>query len=89
MNEKETCDTLAAVIVADQHEPMKADAAGLGLREKLSRVFQHLRGLNIPWQKILALVGPILQILMSGGSWEQIIAAVLALFFPPAPTTGT
>ena len=38
--------------------------------------------------KILALIGPILAILAGGGSFADIIAKILELFFPPQPAPG-
>ena len=52
---------------------------------RVGEVFQRLRAAGVDWKRILTLIGPILQILLSGGGWDQVLAAILALFFPPAP----
>ena len=84
MNDDALAEQLGEKLMAEHlaaHPGMKAGPyAG-----KLGDVFKRLRSLNIPWSKILAMVGPIIQILLTGGGWEAIIAAVLDLF-GAAPT---
>lgn len=87
MNDDAFCDEMAARILAEHN----AECAEKGMRAgphlpRLGDAFKYLRGKGLPWQKILAMVGPILAILAGGGSWGAILAAILKLFEPdPAP----
>lgn len=77
----ELCDSLAAAIVSEKVTTEGVSGPFIG---RLNEVFRRLRESGIPWSKILALVGPILQILLTGGSWEAIIKAILDLFIKPS-----
>lgn len=87
MNDDQLCDELAARILADEAKVHGFQAGPFSSR--LGDVFRKLRAQGIPWSKILALIGPILQLLSGGGDWTAVIQAILALFFPSPPPLPT
>jgi hypothetical protein len=53
---------------------------------KLSDIINQLRAKGIPWSSLLGVIGPILAAIFAGTPIGAIIASILALLNPPAPT---
>lgn len=51
-------------------------------------VMRRLRALGVNWDKIFALIGPIIKIITEGGTFTEIMAKLIELFFPPQPGPG-
>lgn len=83
MNEDALIDSLAQTLL-DEHQALHPTMQAGEFRNRLGDVFRKLRALNVPWSKILSLIGPIIQILLTGSGWGAILAAILALFNLPA-----
>ncbi len=90
MNDNDLADHLAATIMAEcdaeaQAQPQAQRAPRGPFASRLADAFKYLRGAGIPWLKILAYAGQIMQILAtSGGDWQAVLRKVLELFNPPA-----
>jgi hypothetical protein len=79
-------DAFAAEIMSE-HLGITAAQSG-PYTSRLGDVLKQLRGLNIPWLKILQLLPAIITLLTTGkGDWLAVLAQILALFgiSPPPP----
>ena len=88
MNEEQLCQAVAEQAVADHHAVMsgfeshKAQAGGQ-LVTWVQAIIAWLRSSGVTWTSIFKSVSQIVSIVIaSGGDWQAVIAAVLALFFP-------
>lgn len=52
----------------------------------LADIIKQLRAKGIPWASLLGVIGPILAAIFAGTPIGAIIASILALLNPPAPT---
>lgn len=88
MSEQSTIDALAAALIAERvasHKIVAPNSIFTGAT--LAKIIAFLRSEGITWTKILGLIGPILDVLMNGGSWASVLAAIVAMFGITVPTT--
>lgn len=63
--------------------------SGAAAVAQLKDILAKLRAKGIPWTSLLALIGPILNMIFAGTPIGGILAAILAILFPPTPTPPT
>ena len=80
---KQTAEDLWAEHAPQSHK-MTAGPFGAG---GLASIIAWLRANGITFSAIVKEIIPIISIITSGGSWQDIIAALIKLFFPVTPPT--
>ncbi len=87
MNDSQLIDALAVAVQAEHgHHAMLKSAVVTGIFQD---ILAKLRAAKLPWLQIFLAIPTIISLIMSGGSVQAILAAVLAIFAQPAPTPST